>query len=334
MYVKTLTTLIVSIMFLALPLNAQVKNKKSKAPESATQPVDLKASQVGDTGPVLTFDAGDAPAQKDDRGTLKFTDGSLNPSSKEQSKAMPTNETPPDEQGFKSYIGYPAHEFALLTGVDSISATFSYQNQDFNFSTTTFAYGFAYNLVATPSWKVGLMYLQYNIGVNAGTASALNIVESDETLSQFGVTTEYCSIGATNFYRQLCFGGLVMKDAYPMLNFTGGSTLAMSKLEDIVLGLNASYQMPLTDKLLFKPIIGFNYGMASGDSGTLTPKSNSKFYLRTELPWLMSESMVLRFHGDFSLRKAEAEGTTGSNFDPWETNSANLGVGADLVIRL
>jgi hypothetical protein len=310
-------------------LCAEEKHKTSSG--SGGDP--LAESRVGSDGPALTFDTSDAPASKDDRPTIRFSDGSQNTNSKKQEPVIATNETPPDEEGFKSYLGYPMHEVVLLTGLDSISATFSYGAQDFNFSTNTFAYGLAYSLIATPSWKVGAYFLQYNIGVNSGTASSLNILSSDENLTQFGINTEYCTIGSTNFYRQFCVGGLIARDAYPMLNFASGTDLVMSRLEDIVVGLNIAYQVPLTDKLLLKPILGYNHGTASGNSGTLTPKSNSRLYLRMELPWMWSQQTTVRFHGDYSLRKAEAEGTTGSNFDPWETNSANLGIGADIAYR-
>ncbi|MBY0386293.1 hypothetical protein K2X05_14140 [bacterium] len=310
---------------------------KSKKPQPAAQNTStdvLSSSRVGSDGPTLNFDTGDAPAQKDDRGTLKFSDGSLNPPSKKGTpEPIVTNDTAPDEQGFKSYLGYPMHEVTLLNGVDSISATFSYRTQDFNFSTTTFTYGLSYKYIATPAIKIGAYFMQYNIGVNSGTASGLNILESDETLAQFGITTEYCSIQSSNFYNQFCIGGVIAKDAYPMLNFVSSSRLTMASLEDIVLGLNVAYQMALTDKLLFKPMLGYNHGTASGDSGVMTPKSNSRLYIRAELPWMWSEKTIIRFHGDYSLRKAEAEGTIGSNFDPWKTDSANLGVGADLSLR-
>ena len=110
---------------------AQSKNKKPQPVAQNTSVDTLSSSRVGTDGPTLSFDAGDAPAQKDERGTLKFSDGSLNPTSKKGTpEPIATNDTAPDEQGFKSYLGYPAHEFALLTGVDSISTTFSYQSKD------------------------------------------------------------------------------------------------------------------------------------------------------------------------------------------------------------
>lgn len=329
---KALILIVISTFIFSQNLQAQQKQKAAKKsePPPATVSVSSDGDHVGSSGPVLKFDAADAPANKESRPAMKFTEPTVSAGAPSVAP-IATNDTPADEQGFKTYIGYPKHELILLTQADSISATFSYLGQDFNFSTQALVYGLAYNLVATPSWKVGVMYQQYNVGVGAGRASGLDILDSDETLSQFGINAEYCSISASNFYRQFCFGGLIMKDAYPFLDFVGGSTLAMSKLEDIVVGLNTSMQWRLTDSVLIKPILGFNYGTTSGDSGTLTPKSNLKMYLRTEVPWAVTSLYTLRFHGDFSLRRAEAEGLNGVNQDVWETNSANLGLGLDFI---
>lgn len=294
----------------------------------------IDKSAIGSQGPQLKFNTEAAPTNTDHRETIKFKgmDDYSNTSKKTEEAPKPILEFSSNEdEGFKSYIGYPKHEIHVLAGSDNIAATWGYNGQDFTFRSSTIAYGVNYTFVGTPMWKLGVHYSRYSVGVDAGTISGFSIKESEETLDQYGVNSEYCFISSANFYRQYCLGGTILNDSYPILKFTSGTDLEMGRVDDIVVGVHVAAQIPFSDKIFFKPILGYNYGTGAGNSGALTAEGNSKFWFRAELPWSIARRFTLKLHADYSARQATIKGKIGNNNDKWETDSTIVGGGLDAI---
>jgi hypothetical protein len=114
------------------------------------------------------------------------------------------------------------------------------------------------------------------------------------------------------------------------LKFIDGTHLVMSSVSDIVVGVHAGVQIPITEKIQFKPIVGYNYGTGAGSSGTLTSKGNSMLWARGEIPFTINRQWMVKLHGDYQSRQATIEGKIGANNDKWETDSVLLGGGADV----
>ncbi len=335
----TLSAALFSIAAAAQPRKRMDKMDKASSGAIKVEPgtADLTTQNaVGPTGPPLKFSTDDAPTNTDHRETIKFKgmDTYTTPSGKGDETPQPILEASAteDDDGFKSYIGYPKHEIHLINGFDNVAATWGYDGQDFNFRSSTLAYGLNYTFVGTPMWKLGVFYSRYSVATPSGTVTPYAIVESEETLDQYGLNTEYCHISSSNFYRQYCIGGTIMNDAYPVLKFTTSTRLEMGKVDDIVVGVHLAAQLPFNDKIYFKPILGYNYGTGAGQSGALTAESNSKFYFRGEVPWLLTRRFTLKLHGDYSARQAVIKGTIGTNKDKWETDSTIIGGGLDAIV--
>lgn len=293
-----------------------------------------QSGEVKSSGPELKFKSGGEPAKTDTRQNLKFSDPSIEvkPAKSEAPAAaapmITTNED--DEPGFKTYIGYPKHVLSLVDGFNNLTSKFSYNGKDFNFSSSVVNYGLEYTYVATPSWKVSATYQRYGVSVPAGKVGSSIINDSKENIDSYGVDTDYCMISSSNFFRQYCLGGGVANDAYPVLKFVDGTHLEMGKVQDIVVGIHVGAQLPISEKIQFKGILGYNYGTGAGGAGNLSSENDTKLYARLELPWTITQNISLKFHGDYSTRNATIKGDVGNNKDKWTTDTTILGGGADL----
>lgn len=297
----------------------------------------IDKSAIGSQGPQLKFNTEAAPTNTDHRETIKFK-GMDDYSNTANSKKADDTPKPilefssNEDEGFKSYIGYPKHEIQILAGSDQVAADWGYDGRTFGFKNSTVTYGLNYTFVASPMWKIGVTYSRYSVAIGTGQVPGFaNILDSKADLDQYGFNSEYCFISSANFYRQYCLGGTIMNDAYPILAFTSGSVLEMGKVEDIVVGVHGAVQIPFSDKIFFKPILGYNYGTGAGQSGTLRAEMNSKLWFRAEIPWQIARMFTLRLHADYSARQATVKGRSGNFTDKWETDSTIVGGGLDAI---
>jgi hypothetical protein len=297
-----------------------------QAPEASEGP---KVDTVGSSGPTLNFSTeGGTPDNTDHRDTIQFK-GLSAPTQEATQPQVEIKAT--EDEGFKTYIGYPKHQLALIDSYGTLSATWNYNGQDFNFNTSTLAYGLAYRFIATPSIQLEAAYSRYNVGIGAGKASGFSINDSDVDVDQYGVSGQYCMISPNNFYKQFCLGGMIGNDAYPVLQFVGASQLKMGKVQDIAVGIKAGLQLPFTDSVFFRGQLAYNYGTGAGNSGELTPPNNSSFAVDLAVPWQINAHHGLNPHVDYVTRQATIEGKIGSNKDKWATDSTTLGGGVDYV---
>jgi len=316
-------------VFDASAVESKSKAKSQASAQAQANPSDKITSQsaVGAQGPTLKFNTQDAPPSSDPRPALKFND--LPNETAEQPSASGSSPSAPEEE-FRSYVGYPKSQIGIINSYNNITANWDYNGQAFNFSTSALVYGLRYNLLASPMWRVGVHYSRYEVGAPEGVVSSYRIRDSSATLQQYGVDSDYCFISSKNYFRQYCVGGILMNDAYPVLKFQTGTDLVISSVQDIVAGVRFAVQIPFSDKLLFRPMIGYNYGTSLGNSGSLSAVRNSKVYFRADLPWSVLTKLDLNFHLDFESRQALVEGTNGNNQDRWATDSTVLGGGLDV----
>ena len=66
------------------------------------------------------------------------------------------------------------------------------------------------------------------------------IEESTQALDVYSYKTNYCFVGKTTFYRQICPGFEIGNDAYPILKFATATHLEIGEVQDITVGASTS----------------------------------------------------------------------------------------------
>jgi hypothetical protein len=103
--------------------------------------------------------------------------------------------------------------------------------------------------------------------------------------------------------------------------------MALAKVQDLIIGANFTGQFPFTDMFLFKAIVGYNYGTGAGNSGVMTSKTNSSYYITGQTDWYVGQSkkhdIILGL--DFKGRTASISGKVGAVEDTWDTKSTMFG---------
>lgn len=271
----------------------------------------------------LRFNTDSAPVSTDPRLPMTFSDPGEAPLG-----VKPTNlaETVPEDEGFKSYVGYPKHKVGAFVDPEMLSSSWDYNGRSFNFSNSLIRYGLDYRFVISPIWNIEIEYSHYESGLEAGVQKPYVFDESSATFDDYFAKIHYCILSRSNFYRQYCPGFSIGNASYPVLGFKSGTVLEMSRVQDLTLGLDFTFQFPFTDKFLFKAVPGYNYGMGIGNSGSMSSKSNSSFtgQLGVDYQFLAKhniEALVVA-----AMRSAKLSGKVGSNDDTWTTNSTSFGM--------
>lgn len=275
-------------------------------------------------GEVLNFNT-EGPAAAKDQSQLAPVYTFKDSSEAMQAQPVIYNDAMADDTPFKTYIGYPKHKFELNGAPKGVNAKWQYKGKDFNFRTSTTAYGAAYNFVATPRFGMGVDYSHSTLKVDAAKTNGFNIASSSATFDTYFLRTHYCWFGTTSFAVQYCPEFVIGNDAYPILGFTSGVNLKMDKVQDLVVGVAMRFQVPVADKMLFHVTPGYNMGTGIGNSGSLTSKNNSTAYGLLGVDYEFNVHHSLGIEANFSVRKAKLSGTVGNNTDTWEINSTDIG---------
>src|SRR5687767_11588057 len=116
----------------------------------------------------MKFKTDYTPKASDPRPTLQFSapgGGVVAPT------AQPDKyDTVPEDQPFKTYLGYPKHRAGAFVSPMAIGAEWDYLGKQFSFKTNTLAYGVFYDFVATPQWSFTFDYQHYSAEVDAADA--------------------------------------------------------------------------------------------------------------------------------------------------------------------
>ncbi len=309
------------------------KKKKAAAPAPVVieAPDSMPLEKATSTPPesnssseYLKFNVDSAPAPTDPRPAMQFSD----PGESAPGTPRPEyTETTPDAVAFKTYPGYPKHQAGLYVKPSTLSSSWSYGGSTYNFRSPTLALGTGYRIQINPLWSMELDYMHYSMNLEAGVVLPFRFLASTTSFDDYSVKGNYCYIGKTSYYRKICPGFQIGNEGYPILNFVQGTStnLNLSKVQDIIIGVNADYQEPFADKFLFKAIIGFNYGTGLGNSGYLTSKSNYSYYGDAGAEWSVTEHNIIQVFAEYRLRTAQISGQVGNITDKWDTKSSLLG---------
>ena len=279
-------------------------------------------SQEASSGETLKFKDNSDPASSDTRPPMEFKDPGEAPLGATRPEY---GDVEPDSGNFKTYVGYPKHLLGVYLKPMNLSSAWSYQGSTYNFTSAATGIGLTYRLQVTPLWTLELDYMQYSMTMSDSTVNPYHFEQSSVSLSEYSIKGNYCFLGRTTFYRQLCPGAMIGNDNYPVLKFEPGSNLDISKVQDIILGINLLYQEPLSEHFMLKAIAGYNYGTGIGNSGYETSKSNSSYYGDLGAEWMVTEHNLAMAYVEYKARSAVISGTVGAITDTWTTNSSLLG---------
>lgn len=246
--------------------------------------------------------------------------------SQEEKRDSPINQV--EEQNlFKTYIGYPKQTLNVNVAPVNLSSIFTFQSRDYNFTSTSLGYGLSYQLKMTPIWSFDLSWSHFDASLAAATVVPYAFKESVKSYNNASFGADYCIVNKFTFLRKFCPGIVIAKDSYPILEFAGNSNtiFQMGGVDDIVVGLRATYQAPITDTILFLTTVGYNMGTGIGNSGFLTSKDNSNLYVKAEGTWSFKGNQDVGLGFDAAMRTASLEGKLGSNTFEWKTASTLLG---------
>jgi len=234
--------------------------------------------------------------------------------------------TIPEDEPYKAYLGFPKNRVGAFLAFKSLSSLWNYNGRDYNFPNSPLAYGINYAFLITPTWSVGVDYSRYTLKLNAANILPYRFNASTASYDEYYFKVRYCVVSHSSFYRQFCPGIDIGNDSYPIVKFEGANDLYLSKVQDIIIGLNLNWQIPINDSWGFKANAGYNYGTGMGNTGALTSKNNNSLVagagVEYQFPRLHSVSASI----DYKSRSAKIKGVIGNNTDTWTTKSSDIGV--------
>ncbi len=297
--------------------------KAATAPATAIQAAPSTSSE---DKLLLKFDTNSESTSTDVRAPLKFKVPGETDAKPAPEVVNPLAEDAP----YKAFIGYPKQTLGAFAEYSDLGATWKYIGQSFNFSDTPIAYGVNYKYLATPLLTFDIEYMHWSDAVTDATVLPFVIVASTYSYDTLFVGGNYCFVSELTALRRFCPGITIGRDEYPILNFGSGNLtrLTLNKVADFTIGVNAKYEMPFRDNILFTLVGGYNMGTGAGNSGSLTSTSNSSYYVKALTDWNVKGNHTANFQFDYSARAAKLEGKIGSNSPKWDTDSTIMGLRA------
>jgi hypothetical protein len=310
---------------------AATKPAAAKLPEKTATPAAETAAPAASSN-LIKFNTDSESTSTEVRESFKFkvpgVDDKASGKAAAPGKPLSFDTLPEEEANFKAYIGYPRHQASVSLNPVSISSKFNSSVKNFNYETTTLAYELGYKFVATPLVSFEFNWTRYTVDVAAATGasvSPLTVSESEVDLDSVMGTATYCVVSGISFFQRLCPAITIGKDAYPVLEYEDNTTLFMSKVSDIVLGLSISYQIPISDRYNINSTLGYNSGTGVGNSGVLTSEANSNLYFRVANLYNWRQNHDVGVTLEYSARAAELEGKYTGGTKKWETEATTLG---------
>jgi hypothetical protein len=265
----------------------------------------------------MKFNTDEAPKSSDERPALNFKSGN----EKEQLKPS-TYDNSSEDEGFKTYLGYPKHRFGINLAYNTIASDWNFNGNSFTFTSNTPVYELNYTFQMTPQISLGASYSHYTLKADdAKVSPTLNVASSSANYDDYAVKGRYCSISSTNFYKQLCYGVDIGNSSYPILAFSTSSLMKMSSVQDITIGLNLTGTTPFS-VFVAKGVLGIDYGTGLGNSGTLESKGDYDAFVTAQLDWYVDPNKQhdISIGFDYRYRDAKISGpTSGGLTDTWET---------------
>jgi hypothetical protein len=179
--------------------------------------------------------------------------------------------------------------------------------------------------LVSPLWRVEVDYQHFTMKMNQQFLNPLTFQDSTVNFDNYYLRNSFCVIGKSTFYQQLCPGVDFGNDGYPIVNYVTNNDLTLQRVQDLVLGVNLAYQAPIGNTILFRAMAGYNYGTGMGNSGYLTSKNNSSYYLNAGIEWTVTEHNLINILAEWKQRNAKVSGPIGGNTDSWQSDSSQIG---------
>ena len=299
------------------------------ASAASTTPAKPSGSTVyvnPDGQPVMQFntDRGASAAPESSQGAFKFKTPGDNSAVPTSDKTANPIDTANGGAAFKTYVGYPKQFLNLNYAPSSFGGKYSYQGFDYNYSSTDVTgLNLNYKLITTPNFFFEVDASYITAKAKAGSAGN-SINDSSANTVPLMFRGNYCWIG-DNFFSKFCPGLELGLDSYPVLGFTGNTTLELQKASEFVYGVNIYGQAPLIRSTTINGRLGYINGSGSGQSGNLTSKKNNLIYLDAKIEWPVAQKRYMNVGLLYSSRTATIGGKVSSALtDQWDTKATLL----------
>lgn len=291
--------------------------------KTAAPPAGLVRPDANGENETLKFNTDSAPSNDDRHPPMIFKDPGAAPLGSPRHEYA---ESVPDDAGFKIYIGYPKHQLGIYLAPTQVSAKWSGKNgETHSFSNSAVAFGLNYKLIISPVWNVEVDYQHYTLKMSPANfsvgSSNFTLLDSKASFDNYFVRNRFCVIGKSASYQQLCPGVDIGNDGYPIVNYSTSTNLVMDRIQDLIIGVNLTYQIPVGPAFLFRLIGGYNYGTGAGNSGALTSKNNSSYFADLRLDYRIGEHNIIAVGADYKARTAKVSNST----DSWGTDTSSFG---------
>jgi len=230
-----------------------------------------------------------------------------------------------EEEGYKAYPGYPKHQVAFDLLPTRVSSEWKFRGANFNYnSNSSQAFGVSYRYISSPHMNFSVDYSRYEVEKSAESTNVpgigpVNVASSKVAVDNYGVASNFCRVIGKSFFQQWCWGVSLGVESYPLLDFSGATTLEMGKVQDIVAGLRFLYLHPVADRVLLRARAGYHYGTGAGNQGSLSNKGNNSLVAAGDLEWQLRDKHGLTFGAEYVNRNAKVEGTRGTEEVEWKS---------------
>ncbi|MBC7456836.1 MAG: hypothetical protein H7235_01060 [Bdellovibrionaceae bacterium] len=264
------------------------------------------------------FNSTGSPTVSDEKSKFMFK--AKSPEEKEVNSTV-------SEQVFHSYVDYPRFQFEMDYGPSSIGLKQEYNNLPLNFSSTSYSgVSLKGRYLVSPDFNVEADYRHAEFKVASKDLGLYKVSESKTSIDAIMLRFNSCKI-LQSAMDSICYGVTTGIDSYPTLNFETSTQLAISKIKDMVIGLNLNYRKEIVPYIQFDSSAEYLYGLRLGQDTNLGVDNNSKLQASLGLNFLSQKSLnYFSVSSAYSYQEAKVHGSTGSFVDSWSTKASEVSV--------
>lgn len=317
--------LLIATLLFAPALHAQnvktkdvkpVPTKGSAAAPSAADPADEEIKNL----PFRFKVVGEEPAAAPTKNDLQF---------KIADPIMPKIESTvaEDDRSYKVVLGYPKWDLALSLNPTAVGFKQTVPGSALspNYSATAAtAYSLTARMNLTPEYFLEGEYGNYKTKIEAMSGDSINVDEGTASIDTIMFRGFTCWIGDLANQKK-CLGLEIGPDATPSLEFSGASSLRMSKISDFMVGPSFMVTYPPSNSFYLVGKVGYLQGLATGQNSRLGIKSHAKVIAQGGFEGMIGENKRWGVLVDYFQRNAKVEGLRGATTESWVVTSANVG---------
>ncbi|MFM6927739.1 MAG: hypothetical protein ACKOX6_04705 [Bdellovibrio sp.] len=270
--------------------------------------------------PEYKFNAFGDPSFSDEKTKLKLKVSN----SKDQSKVDPVQALR-NPQPYTGYLNYPRYQIGVAIAPMKTGFKQEYYDLPMNFSVTSYdSVVLSGRYLASPIFYAELEYSHSSFAVQGQNVGSYQVNSSTANVETVVSRFTYCSVG-NHAMNKACYGFVAGWDAYPSLEFLSSAELGISSINDMVLGLNISYDHVIAP---FKKIISnfeYLYGLHQGQSSSLGVDSDNKIRGEVGVDFQNIKNLNSYYLGiGYIYREAQVHGSIGSYTDHWSMHSSTF----------